>query len=51
MTGHRILTSDRSVQQSVFANGVTVTVNFGVAPYRSANGKIIPPMDLLVSGL
>ena len=51
MTDHRILTPDRHVQQSVFANGVTVTVNFGAAPYTAANGKVIPPMDMLISGI
>ncbi len=29
MIDHRFLTADRSVQQTVFANGVKVTVNFG----------------------
>ncbi len=48
MTDHRILTPDRSVQQSVFANGVTVTVNFGAAPYTTADGKTIPPLDLVI---
>ena len=48
MTDHRILTPDRSVQQSVFANGVTVTVNFGAAPYTAKDGSIVPPLDLAV---
>ncbi len=51
MTDHRILTPDRHVQQSVFANGVTVTVNFSNSPYATAEGKTIPPLDLLVSGM
>jgi len=51
MTDFRILTSDRHVQQSVFANGVTVTVNFGDAPYTMGDGKTVAPMDLLVSGI
>lgn len=29
MTDHRILTPDRNVQQSAFANGIVITVNFG----------------------
>ena len=51
MTDHRLLTPDRHVQQTVFANGVTVTVNFGDAPYTASDGKVIQPLDLLVSGL
>jgi len=51
MTDHRILTPDRHVQQTVFANGVKVTVNFGDAPYTAPDGKTIPPMDLVVTGL
>ena len=51
MTDHRILTPDRHVQQTVFANGVTVTVNFGDTPYTPAAGRVIPPLDLRVSGL
>jgi hypothetical protein len=48
MTDHRMLTPDRSVQQSVFANGVTVTVNFGAAPYTMKDGVTVPPMDVVV---
>ena len=51
MTDFRVLTPDRHVQQSVFANGVTVTVNFGEVPYATAEGKTIQPLDLLVSGM
>lgn len=51
MTDHRILTPDRTVQQSVFANGVTVTVNFGGKPYRTPEGADIPAMDLRITGL
>jgi hypothetical protein len=51
MLDHRVLAPDRSVQQSVFANGVTVTVNFGDAPYTTADGRTIPASDLLISGL
>jgi hypothetical protein len=46
MTDHRILTPDRSVQQTHFANGVTVTVNFGDTPFTMADGTISPPMDV-----
>ena len=51
MTDHRYLTPDRSVQQTIFANGVTVTVNFGEAPWTAPDGKTIPAMDLRVTGL
>jgi hypothetical protein len=51
MVDHRVLTPDRAVQQSVFANGVTVTVNFGAAPYADAGGAVVAPLDLRVTGL
>ncbi len=51
MTDHRILKADRSVQQTVFANGVTVTVNFGDAVYRMDDGTEILPLDLRVTGI
>ena len=38
MTDHRFLTSDRFVQQTAFANGVRVTVNFGDTVYRMEDG-------------
>ena len=51
MTNHQFLTSDRNVQQTKFANGVTVTVNFGDKPYRLPDGKGIQPMSYNVSGM
>jgi hypothetical protein len=51
MTDHRILTPDRKVQQTVFANGVTVTVNFGAQPYQTPQGATIPALDLLITGI
>ena len=51
MTDHRILTPDRSVQQTAFANGVTVTANFGDQAYRMADGTDIPALDVRVTGL
>jgi len=51
MTGHSFLTPDRDVQQTTFANGVTVTVNFGDKPYRLPDGKEIESMSYLVSGI
>jgi hypothetical protein len=49
MTDHRFLTSDRHVQQTAFANGVTVSVNFGNSPYRLPSGVILKPMGFDVS--
>ncbi len=51
MTDHRILTPDRSVQQTFFANGVTVTVNFGDTPFRMADGTEISALDVRMNGL
>jgi len=51
MTGHRFLTPDRDVQQTAFANGVTVMVNFGEKSYSLPDGKEIEPMSYLVSGM
>jgi len=51
MTDHRFLTPDRDVQQTTFANGITVTVNFGEKSYRLADGKEITPMSSYVSGM
>jgi hypothetical protein len=50
MTDHRFLTPDRDVQQTAFANGTTVTVNFGDRPY-SEKGLKVAPMGLHVSGI
>jgi len=48
MTDHRFLTKDRTVQQTVFANGVTITVNFGVTPYSLPDGVTVEPMGYRV---
>ena len=50
MIDHRFLTSDRSVQQTLFANGMTVTVNFGDAPYHMNGGEDIAPMGYHIGG-
>ncbi|MDD6030860.1 MAG: glycoside hydrolase [Kiritimatiellae bacterium] len=42
MTDYRWLTPDRLVQQSAFANGLRVTVNFGERPYRMKDGSELP---------
>jgi hypothetical protein len=44
MTGHRFLTPDRSVQQTTFANGTSITVNFGKAPFQLSEGVTVLPM-------
>ena len=41
MTNHRVLTQDRTVQQTEFANGVRVTVNFGNETFTMSDGHII----------
>jgi len=48
MTDHRFLTADRNVQQTTFANDVTITVNFGDKPYRLSDGGEIGPMSYRV---
>jgi hypothetical protein len=42
MTNHRFLTPDRSVQQTTFANGVRVTVNFGDVEFSQQGGTLAP---------
>ena len=49
MTDHRILTPDRAVQQTAFANGTTVTVNFGATPYPLPDGTVLQAMDARVT--
>ena len=51
MTDHRFLTADRCVQQTAFANGVTVTVNFGDASYKLPDGTDLAPKGLHVGGI
>jgi hypothetical protein len=51
MTDHRFLTPDRDVQQTQFANGVTITVNFGTKPYRLPGGKEVKSAGYHVSGM
>ncbi len=51
MTDHRFLTADRGVQQTIFSNGVTVTVNFGEKPFRLPDGTEIATMNYHVTGL
>ena len=51
MINHRFLTADRSVQQTTFANGVIVTVNFGQKPYKGADGNELAPNGVKVEGI
>jgi len=48
MIDHRFLTPDRNVQQTAFANGMTVTVNFGGVPYHLADSSVVEAMGFLV---
>ena len=48
MVAHRILSQDRMVQSSEFADGTVVTVNFGKAPFTLADGTSIPAEDSIV---
>ncbi len=49
MVDHRILTEDRAVQETEFANGVVITVNFGKEPYRHSGGYIVDAMGYRVA--
>ncbi len=44
MTDHGFLTPDRDVQQTKFANGTVITVNFGDESYSLPNGEKLKPM-------
>ena len=50
MTDHRFLRADRSVQQTTFANGQVVTVNFGDSDFSLPDGHVIRPMSFSASG-
>jgi len=49
MTDHRFLTPDRDVQQTIFANGIRITVNFGPAPYRMSDGTTVGSLQFQVT--
>lgn len=51
MLSHRWLTEDHAVQQTRFANGVTVTVNFGEKPYTLEDGMKLERLSQRVEGL
>ncbi len=42
MTGHRVLSPDRKVQESRFADGTVVTVNFGDSAFALPGGGEVP---------
>jgi hypothetical protein len=42
MTGHRVLSADRKVQESRFSDGTVVTVNFGDEPFELPDGETLP---------
>jgi hypothetical protein len=51
MVSHRWVTGDHSVQQTEFANGVRVTVNFGDRPYVMEDGYRLEPLTYRFEGL
>ncbi|MGC8644399.1 MAG: glycoside hydrolase, partial [Isosphaeraceae bacterium] len=48
MLSHRWLSADHNVQQTVFASGQTVTVNFGKNEYVMPDGSKLGPLGLAV---
>ncbi|MBN2021358.1 MAG: hypothetical protein JW809_01060 [Pirellulales bacterium] len=51
MLSHAWLAPDHAVQQTRFANGVTVTANFGDAAFSLSDGATLPPLTHRVEGL
>ena len=51
MLSHRWLTADHTVQETRFANGVKVTVNFAGQPYKLADGSSLGAGKQRVEGL
>jgi hypothetical protein len=45
MLSHEWLTSDHSVQRTRFANGITITVNFGEILYSLTDGTTLAPVN------
>ncbi|HUT92807.1 MAG TPA: glycoside hydrolase [Thermoguttaceae bacterium] len=50
MLSHRWLTADHAVQETRFAGGVTVTVNFGDEPFTLPDGTVLAPLSHRVEG-
>jgi hypothetical protein len=51
MLDHRWLTEDHAVQQTSFAGGVAVTVNFGNQPHTLPDGSVLDPLSHRVDGI
>ncbi|MGB8353534.1 MAG: glycoside hydrolase [Chthoniobacteraceae bacterium] len=51
MLTHEWLTHDHAIQRTRFANGVTVTVNFGDTPWSSPEGLTLPALGYHIDGL
>jgi hypothetical protein len=51
MLSHAWLTDDHAVQQTRFANGVTVTVNFGDKAHTLGDGTVLEPLSRRVEGI
>ena len=45
MIDHRFLSADRQVQQTHFADGTTVTVNFGAQPFKLPDGRTLDALS------
>jgi hypothetical protein len=50
MVDFQILSEDRSVQRSVFADGTRATVNFGLSPWRDEKGATVAAGGYLLEG-
>lgn len=48
MTDHQFLTSDRTVQQTTFASGHKITVNFGASAFTLPGGAQLQPSGFLI---
>lgn len=51
MLSHRWLTKDHSVQETQFAGGVRVTVNFGDKPFTMEDGTVLKPLGQRTEGI
>ena len=51
MLSHRWLSADHAVQETRYANGVRVTVNFGDQAYRLADGSMLAPLASRIEGI
>jgi hypothetical protein len=49
MLSHRFVTPDRAVQETRFANGTIVLVNFGEKPY-TAGRRVLQQNGFLIKG-